>query len=499
MAKGFYMTSKRPYNLCNLKHFSHTEILLGLFNIKMFKKSLKNQLFSIKMLIGGARMRWLEEYFEFKRYGTDMKTEILAGLTTFMTMAYILFVNPSILSVAMGKEAFNSLVAITALSAGITTIIMGLYAKKPFALAPGMGLNGYFTYSVVLGMGYSWQVALAAVFVEGLIFIVLSVTKVRSAVINAIPMSQKYAVGAGIGLFLTFIGLNDVSFITATAKNGVLQFTGLNYSAMASKAGLLFLFGLFLAAILIAYRVKGALLISILTTATLSWLTGAAPWPHHFFSMPTVSYTFLKLDLKGLLNVGALGVIFAFLMVDFFDTIGTVTGLSAKAGYLTKEGEIPDSEKILLTDAIGTTLGALLGTSTVTTYIESAAGIEEGGRTGMTALVVGLLFLAIGLFIAPLAGAIPAFATAPALVIVGYYMMSTIKHVNFSDPVEAIPAFLVLMSIPFTYSISAGIGLGFISYTIIKAFKGEWQEVHPIMWVLAIIFVAYFAYLGGVF
>ncbi|ASJ03536.1 guanine permease [Thermococcus profundus] len=444
-------------------------------------------------------MSWFENYFEFEKYGTNMRTEILAGITTFMTMAYILFVNPLILSDAMGQNAFNSLVAVTALSAGITTIIMGLYAKKPFALAPGMGLNGYFTYSVVIGMGYSWQVALAAVFVEGLIFIVLSVTKVRSAVIHAIPISQKYAVGAGIGLFLTFIGLNDVGFIKATTTNGVLQFTELNYSAMVSKPGLLFLFGLLFTAILISYRVKGALLISILTTSILGWITGAAPWPHHLFSTPDISYTFLKLDLKGLLNVGALGVIFAFFMVDFFDTLGTVTGLSAKAGYLTKEGKVPDAEKVLLTDAIGTTLGALLGTSTVTTYIESAAGIEEGGRTGMTALVVGLLFLAIGLFIAPLAQSIPAFATAPALVIVGYYMMSTIREVDFGDPAEAIPAFLVVMSIPFTYSISAGIGLGFISYTVIKAFKGEWMEVHPLMWVLAGIFAAYFAYLGGAF
>jgi AGZA family xanthine/uracil permease-like MFS transporter len=444
-------------------------------------------------------MGWFDEYFEFERYGTNMRTEILAGITTFMTMAYILFVNPSILSDAMGKAAFDSLVAVTALSAGIATIIMGLYAKKPFALAPGMGLNGYFAYSVVLHMGYPWQVALAAVFVEGLIFIALSVTKVRSAVIHAIPMSQKYAVGAGIGLFLTFIGLNDVGLIKANTEKGVLLFTGLNYSAMVSKAGLLFLFGLLLTAILIAYRIKGALLISILTTATLGWLTGAAPWPHHLFSMPTISYTFLKLDLKGLLNVGALGVIFAFFMVDFFDTLGTVTGLSAKAGYITEDGKVPDAEKVLLTDAIGTTLGALLGTSTVTTYIESAAGIEEGGRTGMTSLVVGLLFLAVGLFIAPLAGAIPAFATAPALIIVGYYMMSTIKHVDFSDPSEAIPAFLVVMSIPFTYSISVGIGLGFISYALIKAFNGRWAEVHPLMWVLAIIFVSYFAYLGGTF
>jgi len=442
-------------------------------------------------------MGWFDEYFEFKRYETDMRTEILAGVTTFMTMAYILFVNPLILSDAMGKAAFNSLVAVTALSAGITTIIMGLYAKKPFALAPGMGLNGYFTYSVVLGMGYSWRVALAAVFVEGLIFIVLSITRVRSAVIHAIPISQKYAVGAGIGLFLTFIGLNDVGLINAATNNGTLLFTGLNAHALISTAGLLFLFGLLLTAILIAHRIKGALLISILTTAILGWITGVAPWPHQIFSTPTISYTFLKLDLKGLLNAGALGVIFAFLMVDFFDTIGTVTGLSAKAGYLTEDGRVPDAEKVLLTDAIGTTLGALLGTSTVTTYIESAAGIEEGGRTGMTSLVVGLLFLAIGLFIAPLARAIPPFATAPALVIVGYYMMSTIKHIDFSDPAEAIPAFLVVMSIPFTYSISAGIGLGFISYAVIKAFKGEWRDVHPLMWVLAIVFVSYFAYLGG--
>ncbi len=444
-------------------------------------------------------MGWFERYFEFEKYGTTLSTEMLAGLTTFMTMAYILFVNPAILSDAMGKEAFNSLVAVTALSAGLTSIIMGLYAKKPFALAPGMGLNGYFTYSVVLGMGYDWRVALAAVFVEGLLFIILSVTKVRSAIIHAIPISQKYAVGAGIGLFLTFIGLNDVGLITAATNKGVLLFTGLHASLLVSKPGLLFLFGLFLTAILISHRVKGALLISILTTAVLGWVSGAAPWPEKLFSTPTVSYTFLQLNLRGLLNVGALGVIFAFFMVDFFDTLGTVTGLSAKAGYLTADGKVPDAEKVLLTDAIGTTLGALLGTSTVTTYIESAAGIEEGGRTGMTTLVTGLLFLGIGLFIAPLAGAIPSFATAPALVIVGYYMLSTIKEVDFSDPTEAIPAFLVVMSIPFTYSISVGIGLGFISYTIIKAFKGEWRDLHPLMWVLAILFVTYFAYLGGVF
>lgn len=445
-------------------------------------------------------MEVLEKYFEFERYRTDMKTEVLAGITTFMTMAYILFVNPAILSDAMGKEAFNSLVAVTALAAGISTIIMGIYAKKPFALAPGMGLNAYFAYSVVLGMGYDWRVALAAVFIEGILFIILSITKVRSAIIHAIPLSQKYAVGAGIGLFLTLIGLNDVGLLTAFVdNNGVLKFTGFNASVLGTKAGLLFLFGLFLAAILISLRVKGALLISILTTSILGWISGAAPWPEHLFSTPDISYTFLKLDLQGLLNVGAIGVVFAFFMVDFFDTLGTVTGLSAKAGFLTKEGKVPDAEKVLLTDAIGTTLGALLGTSTVTTYIESAAGIEEGGRTGMTALVTGLLFLAIGLFIAPIAQAIPAFATAPALVIVGYYMLSAIRGVDFDDASEAIPAFLVLITIPYTYSIADGIGMGFISYTIIKLFSGRGKEIHPLMYVLALIFIGYFAYLGGLF
>ncbi|NJD99897.1 NCS2 family permease [Thermococcus sp. LS1] len=443
-------------------------------------------------------MGWFERYFEFDRYGTDMKTEVLAGVTTFMTMAYILFVNPAILSDAMGKEAFNSLVAVTALAAGFATILMGLYAKKPFALAPGMGLNAYFAYSVVLGMGYDWKVALAAVFVEGLIFIALSVTKVRSAIIHAIPLSQKYAVGAGIGLFLTLIGLNDVGLLTAFVQEGVLKFTGLNATALASKQILLFFFGLFLTAVLIALRIKGALLISIITTSVLGWITGAAPWPDQIFSTPDISYTFMKMDLQGLLNVGAIGVVFAFFMVDFFDTLGTVTGLSAKAGFITTDGKIPDAEKVLLTDAVGTTVGAILGTSTVTTYIESAAGIEEGGRTGMTALITGFLFLAIGLFIAPLAQAIPAFATAPALVIVGYYMLSAIKEVDFTDHTEAIPAFLVLITIPYTYSIADGIGMGFISYTLIKLFSGRGKEVHPLMYVLALVFIAYFAYLGGV-
>ena len=437
---------------------------------------------------------WFEEYFDFARYNTDLRTEILAGITTFMTMAYILFVNPAILSDAIGKEAIPSLVTATALSAGLATILMGLYAKKPFALAPGMGLNAYFTYGVVLGMGYSWQVALAAVFVEGLIFIALSITKVRSAIIHAIPISQKYAIGAGIGLFLTIIGMQEAGFVVDSPAT-LITFGAQNVS---KPEFWLALFGLFLAAILISRGIKGALLISILAVTVIGIALGITPAPDRLFAMPTLSHTFLKMDLKGLLSVGAFGVVFAFFMVDFFDTLGTITGLSAKAGFLTKDGKVPDAEKILLTDAMGTTVGAVLGTSTVTTYIESAAGIEEGGKTGMTALVTGALFLIVGLFISPIAGIIPAYATAPALIIVGYYMLSAIRGVDFSDPTEAIPAFMVLVTIPFTYSIADGIGMGFISYAVVKTLSGKYKEVHPLLYILAGVFVLYFLYLGGV-
>ncbi|ADT84583.1 NCS2 family permease [Thermococcus barophilus] len=438
---------------------------------------------------------WFEEYFDFAYHNTDLRTEILAGITTFMTMAYILFVNPAILSDAIGKDAIPSLVTATALSAGLATILMGLYAKKPFALAPGMGLNAYFTYGVVKGMGYSWQVALAAVFVEGLIFIALTLTKVRSAIIHAIPLSQKYAIGAGIGLFLTIIGMQEAGFVVDSPAT-LITFGAQN---VAKPEFWLAIFGLFFAAILISRGIKGALLISILTTTVIGIVLGITPAPDRLFAMPTLSHTFLQMDLRGLLSVGAIGVVFAFFMVDFFDTLGTITGLSAKAGFLTKEGKVPDAEKVLLTDAIGTTVGAVLGTSTVTTYIESAAGIEEGGRTGMTALVTGALFLVIGLFISPIATVIPAYATAPALIIVGYYMLSAIRGVDFSDPTEAIPAFLVLVTIPFTYSIADGIGMGFISYAVVKTLSGRYKEVHPLLYILAGIFVLYFLYLGGVF
>ncbi|MFN3384433.1 MAG: NCS2 family permease [Archaeoglobaceae archaeon] len=438
-------------------------------------------------------MAFFEKFFEFEKYNTNLRTEVLAGLTTFMTMAYIIFVNPAILSDAIGKDAIPSLVTATALSAGIATIIMGIYAKKPFALAPGMGLNAFFAYSVVLGLGYPWQIALAAVFVEGLIFLFLTVTKFRTAVINAIPVSQKYAIGAGIGLFLTLIGLKSAGVVTGSPATLVTLGTE-NFAKAEFWVAML---GIVVAAGLMVRRIPGALLIAILTATAVSIILGISPAPESLVAPPTLDKTFLQLDFIGLLNIGAIGVVFAFFMVDFFDTLGTVSGLSAKAGFMRKDGSIPDSEKILLTDAVGTSFGAVLGTSTVTTYIESAAGIEEGGRTGMTALVVGVLFLLVGLFISPIVAVIPSSATAPALILVGFLMLQVIREIDFKDLTEALPAFAVLVTIPFTYSIADGIGAGFISYVTLKIIAGRWREIHPLMFCLAIVFGLYFLYLGG--
>jgi AGZA family xanthine/uracil permease-like MFS transporter len=370
---------------------------------------------------------------------------------------------------------------------------MGIWAKKPFALAPGMGLNAYFTYSVVLGMGVPWQVALAAVFVEGIIFLLLSFTGIRTTVINAIPLSQKYAVGAGIGLFLTLIGLENAGIVVSSPATLVT----LGAENLANPSLWVAIIALFIAAVLLTLRIRGALLISILAATIIAIPLGVTQAPEGILALPEIQYTFLKLDFQGLMSFGVIGVIFAFFMVDFFDTLGTVTGLSAKAGYLDKDGRIPDSDKILATDAIGTSFGALLGTSTTTTYIESASGIEEGGRTGFTAVVVGLLFIVIGLFVSPIAAIIPAAATAPALIIVGLLMMTTVRDINFEDYSESIPAFLVLTTIPFTFSIADGIGIGFISYVIIKAFSGKIKDIHPLMWGLAALFVLYFLDLGG--
>ena len=339
---------------------------------------------------------------------------------------------------------------------------------------------------------------MAAVFVEGLIFILLSVTKVRTAVIDAIPLSQKYAIGAEIGLFLTLIGLKEAGIITVSVTNpnavvpGLLHpedwLPTLNTSSFKIPQFWIAVFGIFLASALMVRGIPGVLLISILTVTGISILMGLSPPPEYL--PPTLDYTFMKLDLTGLLNVGAIGVIFALFMVDFYDTLGTVAGLSAKAGFIDEKGKIPDSEKILLTDAFGTTFGLVLGTSTVTTYIESAAGIEEGGRTGFVAVVVGLLFLIVGLFASPVAKIIPSFATAPALIVVGFLMLNVIGKLDFEDYTEALPAFFVLVTIPFTFSIADGIGL--ISYCILKVVSGRARELSMLLWILADIFVIYF-------
>jgi len=448
----------------------------------------------------------LDSYFEVSRRGSTLRTEVVAGLTTFMTMAYILFVNPAILGDAGVPR--DGVVAATAASAAIATLIMGLYARVPFALAPGMGLNGYFAYSVVPFVAgilaakgvadagaRAWQVALAAVLVEGLVFIVLSLTRVREAVANSIPPTLKFSIAAGIGLFLTLIGFEDGGLISEGGPTGI----SFNVHALVQPEPLLALGFTLVAGILMALRVPGALLASIVLASAVGWALHVSPPPSGVVSAPHFTAA-LKLDLGGLADLGlatATAIVFTFFMVDFFDTLGTVTGLSAAAGLMDERGRVPGIGRMLLTDAIGTTVGAILGTSTVTTYIESAAGVEEGGRTGLTAVVVAILFL-LGLFFAPILAATPTYATAPALIIVGLLMARSISRIDLSDPTEALPAFITIAGIPFTFSIADGMGLGFITYVTLKAATGRWRELNPILVAVALIFLAYFASIPGI-
>lgn len=440
----------------------------------------------------------LDRYFKISERGSSIRVEILAGLTTFMTMAYILLVNPAILGDSGVPP--EGVVTATALSSALATLMMGLYANAPFALAPGMGLNAYFAYSVVpfiaavlAAKGINgvepWKIALAAVLVEGVVFIILSLVKAREAVANAIPPGLKYSIAAGIGLFLTLIGFENAGLIVSNPAT----FIGFNIGAFTQKGPLIALTFILVAGILMALRVPGALLISIILAAITSWALKVSPPPEGIVSAPSFSAA-LQLDLHCLLDLGiatATAIVFTFFMVDFFDTLGTVTGLSAVAGLMDEKGKVKGIGRMLLTDATGTTIGALLGTSTVTTYIESAAGVEEGGRTGLTAVVVGLLFL-LGLFFAPIFTATPKYATAPALVIVGLLMAQSINRINLKDPTEAIPAFLTIAGIPFTFSIADGMALGFISYVVLKLATGRWKELNWILVLIAVIFLAYF-------
>ena len=459
----------------------------------------------------------LEKIFKLSENKTDVKTEILAGITTFMTMAYILAVNPSILSAA-GMDS-GAVFTATALAAFIGTLLMAALANYPFALAPGMGLNAYFAYTVVIGMGYSWEYALTAVFAEGIIFILLSVTNVREAIFNAIPKNLKSAVSVGIGLFIAFVGLQNAHIVMGGATlvelfsvDGYNKLNGVN--ATMNDVGitvLLAIIGILITGWLVVKNVKGNILWGILIT----WAIGIVcqfvgiyvpnaevgcfsllPDFSHGLSIPSIAPIFCKLQFKGIFTLDFVVILCAFLFVDLFDTIGTLVGVSSKAGMLDKEGKLPKIKGALLADALATTAGAVLGTSTTTTFVESASGVSEGGRTGLTAVTTAILF-GLALFLSPIFLAIPAFATAPALIIVGLYMLTNITNIDFNDLSEAIPCYVCIIAMPFFYSISEGISMGIITYVVLNLLTGKAKEkkLSLLMYILAILFILKYAFL----
>ena len=449
----------------------------------------------------------LENIFHLKENHTDVKTELMAGVTTFMTMAYILAVNPSILS-ASGMDA-NAVLIATSLASFVGTALMALLANYPFALAPGMGLNAYFSYTVVLTMGYSWQLALMAVFVEGIIFIVLSLTNVREAIFNAIPMTLKSAVSVGIGLFVAFVGLQNAKLIVNSDSTLVTyqHFKGETFHSIGVGA-ILTLVGVLITAVLLVKKVKGGILYGILITwvlGILCELTGiyipnpdagmysVIPTSFISFDFSALGKTFgqvFKTDFSGVGILNFFAVMFSFLFVDLFDTLGTLIGVASKADMLDEEGKLPHIKGALLADSIATCAGAVLGTSTTTTFVESASGVAEGGRTGLTAIVAAILF-GLSLFLSPIFLAIPSFATAPALVVVGFMMMTTVTKIDFSDYTEAIPAYICIIAMPFMYSISEGIAMGVISYVIMNVLTGNAKKkgISILMYVLAVAFI----------
>lgn len=459
----------------------------------------------------------LEKFFKLKENGTDVKTEILAGITTFMTMAYILAVNPSILA-ATGMDQ-GAVFTATALASLIGTLFMAIFANYPFALAPGMGLNAYFAYSVVLGMGYKWEVALTAVFIEGIIFIILSLTNIREAIFNAIPMNLKSAVSVGIGLFIAFIGLQNANIVIGGATlvelfsiDGYNQVNGVE--ASFSDAGitvLLAVIGVIITAILVVKNVKGNILWGILITWILGIICqisgiyvpnaelgfyGLLPDFSSGLSVPSIAPVFGKLDFSGIFSANFIVVIFAFLFVDMFDTIGTLIGVSSKADMLDENGKLPNIRGALLADAVATTAGAVLGTTTTTTFVESASGVSEGGRTGLTSVTTAILF-GLSLFLSPIFLAIPSFATAPALIVVGFFMLTNVVNIDFQDVSEAIPCYICIVAMPFFYSISEGIAMGVISYVVLNLVTGKFKEkkISALMYVLAILFVLKYLFL----
>lgn len=422
----------------------------------------------------------LEKLFKLGENRTNVKTELVAGMTTFLTMAYIIFVNPAILS-STGMDHGAVFVA-TCLAAAIGCFVMGFWANLPIAQAPGMGLNAFFTYSVVLGMGYSWQVALAAVFVSGCLFILLSLMKIRELIIDSIPLSLRTGISAGIGLFLAFIALKNAGIVVASPA------TFVTLGEITSLHAVLACVGFFITIGLVQRGVKGAVMIAILAVTALGLMFGDVQWHGVISSPPSIAPTFLQLDFSGLLNVGMITVVFAFLFVDLFDTAGTLVGVASKANLIGEDGKIPRIGRALLADSTATSIGALLGTSNTTSYVESISGVAEGGRTGLTAVVGGVFFL-LALFFSPLAGMIPAYATSGALFYVAILMLSGLVSVDWRDLTEAAPVVVTCLLMPLTFSIAEGISFGFISYAAIKVFSGKGREVSISVYVLAAIFI----------
>lgn len=430
-------------------------------------------------------MQVLDQIFGLDREATTVGVEVRAGTVTFLTLSYILFVNPQILA-ETGMPP-DDVVFATAVASAAATLLMGLWANYPFALAPGMGLNVYFTYGVVGAMGVDWRVALAAIFLEGLLFLALAVSGIRGALLRAIPAPIKIATMSGIGLFLAMIGLQNAGVVRDDPRNLV------GLGDLSQPATLLALAGLLLIAALLSRRVRGAILVGIVAVSAAAWLAGVAPPPEKLLTLPSLPReTLLALDFHGLVSGKLAGVVLAFLFVDFFDTAGTLIGVGRLAGFVDERGELPRANRAFTADAFGTTLGALLGTSTVTSYVESATGVEEGGRTGLTAVTVATLFL-LSLFLTPVFVAVPAVATAPALVAVGALMMRGAGEVDWTRVDHALPSFLTIATMPLTYSIANGISFGIVSYVGIKLLSGRFREVHPVMYVLGLLLVLFHA------
>ncbi len=425
----------------------------------------------------------LKRLFGFDPQQTTVKTEILVGITTFLTMAYILAVNPDILSATgMDKGAlFTSTVLVSALA----TLVMSMLAKLPFALAPGMGINAFFAYTVCTEMGYSWQFALTAVFIEGIIFIILTITNLREAIVNAIPMTLKHAICAGIGLFIAFVGLQNADIIVSNES------TVVSLGTVTSGSGLLTVIGIVITSVFLIYKIKGALLLGILLTALIGIPMGITQFAGIFSTPPSIEPILFQFNFSQIFSGEMLVVIFTFLFVDLFDTIGTLVGVSNKAGMLDEKGEIPHAKKAFMADAIGTTVGAMLGSSTVTTFSESAAGVGAGGRTGLTAFTTAICFL-LALFLAPLFLSIPSAATAPVLIVVGLMMITPIKKIDFEDYSESIPAFLCIIFMPLTYSISDGIVFGVVSYVLINLLSKKYKKLTLSMYLLTLLFIVKF-------